>query len=126
MSKQTPKLNPKWVKEALIYFKKFLKETKFPHPENDNNGGRGRKFNYPEWLIMFIAVLSVRAKVKSYLGIHKLTLKYWSVITKDLSKAIREKPISERQLRDRLKKICHSPREPAVFIFQIFPPEVFN
>lgn len=80
----------------------------------------------PEWLIMFIAILSVKAKVKSFLAIHRLAVQYWAIITSALPKEIREKPISERQLRDRLKKICHSPGEPASFIFQIFPQEVLK
>lgn len=122
MPKQKPKvkLNPEWVKETRIYFKKFLKETKFPHPDRD--GTRGSKFSYPEWLIMFIAVLSVKCKEKTYLGIHRLTVEYWDLIAEDL----KLKPLSERQLRGRLKKIRHSPGKPATFIFQIFPKEIFN
>lgn len=120
MPQTIPKLNPKWVKQARDYFLEFLKVTKFPHP--DRNGARGSKFDYPEWLIMFIAVLSVKAKVKTYLGIHQLAIQYWPVIANGLDL----KPISERQLRDRLKKICHSPRRPAMFIFQVFPKEFFN
>lgn len=117
MSQQIPKLNPDWVKEALDYFKEFLDVTDFPHPSR--NGMRGTEFSYPEWLIMFIAVLSVKCKVKSYLGIHRMTLQYWDLLAQGLD----VKPISESQLRDRLKKICHKPGEPAGFIFQIFPPE---
>lgn len=117
MSQPTPKLNPKWVKEALDYFKAFLKVTNFPHPTR--NGVRGSEFSYPEWLIMFLAVLSVKCKVKSYLGIHRLALQYWDIIAKGLN----VKPISESQLRERLKKICHQPGRPASFIFQIFPAE---
>lgn len=120
MPQTIPKFNPKWIKETRNYFLKFLKATKFPHPERD--GSRGSKFDYPEWLIMFIAILSVKAKVKTYLGIHKLAVNYWDIITQDL----KLKPISERQLRDRLKKICHSPGKPAMFIFQIFPKEFFD
>ncbi len=118
--KQTSKLNPEWVRQTRDYFLDFLKVTKFPHP--DRNGARGSKFDYPEWLIMFIAVLSVKAKVKTYTGIHKLAIQYWSVI----AQGTKLKPISERQLRDRLKKICHSPGKPAIFIFQVFPREIFN
>ena len=118
--KQTPKLNPKWVKEARDYFKQFLKVTKFPHPVRD--GDRGSKFEYPEWIIMLIAVLSVKAKVKGYLATHRLALQYWDII----AEGTKLKPISERQLRDRLKKICHSPGKPAAFIFQVFPREIFN
>lgn len=120
MSKQTPKLNPQWVREARDYFKQFLKVTKFPHPVR--NGTRGSEFDYPEWLIMFIAVLSVKAKVKTYLGIHKLAVKYWGIIAEDLDL----KPISESNLRLRLKKICHQPRKPAGFISQVFPRAVFD
>ncbi len=118
--KQTSKLNPQWVREARDAFTEFLQLTNFPHPER--NGMRGSAFAYPEWMIMFIAVLSVKAKAKTYIGIHKLACKYWAIIAEgnDLPR------ISERQLRDRLKKICHSPRKPAVFIFQVFPPEVLK
>ena len=55
----------------------------FPHPER--NGERGSKFSYPEWLIMFIAILSVKCKVKNYLGIHKLSTQYWDSIAADLN-----------------------------------------
>jgi hypothetical protein len=119
MPGKTAKLNPQWVKETLRYFKEFLKVTAFPHPER--HGKRGSKFAYPEWLIMFIAVLSVKAQAKNYLALHRLALQYWESITGGLPKAIRGKPISERPLRDRLQKICHAPRNPAIFIFQIFP-----
>ena len=120
MPTQTPKLNPEWVREVRDYFQQFLDMTKFPHPTR--NGTRGSVFDYPEWLIMLIAVLSVKCKVKTYLGIHRLALQYWDVIAEGLDL----KPISESQLRERLKKICHTPRRPAAFIFQAFPQEVFH
>jgi hypothetical protein len=66
---------------------------------------------------MFIAILSVKLKVKSYVQIHRMAMVYWDQIAAGLDL----KPISERQLRDRLKKICHHPRRPATFIFQLFP-----
>lgn len=118
--KQTPKLNREWITENRDYFKEFLKVTKFPHPVR--NGTRGSEFDYPEWLIMFIAVLSVKAKAKSYLAMHRLALQYWDSIAEgsDL------KPIPESTLRMRLKKICHSSRKPAMFIFQVFPREIFH
>ncbi len=68
-------------------------------------------------MIMFIAVLSVKLKIKTYVQIHKMVMDYWDEIALDLDL----KPMSERQLRDRLKKICHHPRKPAAFIFQMFP-----
>lgn len=113
MPKQTSKLNPQWVQEALSSFKEFLQVTQFPHPVR--NGVRGSEFDYPEWLIMFIAVLAVKSKTKTYLGIHRLALQYWSII------APRSKPISERQLRDRLKKISYQLGKTPVFVSQIFP-----
>jgi hypothetical protein len=120
MLKQTSKLNPKWVKETRDYFLKFLKATKFPHPKR--NGKRGSEFDYPEWLVMFIAILSVKCKVKTYLGIHRMAVQYWNIIAEGLSL----KPIPETTLRYRLKKICHQPRKPAMFIFQIFPKCYFD
>lgn len=111
-----PKLNPEWVKQAKAEFDEFLQATNFPEPVR--NGVRGSTFEYPESLIMFIAVLSVKAKVKTYQGIHRLVVQYWIYLTSDPNLP----PISESQLRDRLKKIRHTPRKPAGFISQIFPP----
>jgi hypothetical protein len=111
------KLNPKWVKQTRQDFRAFLQMTNFPDPIR--NGTRGSHFEYPEWLIMFIAVLAVKAKVKSYLGIHRLAVEYWSLMTPDPNL----KPISESQLRERLKKIRHTPGKPAGFISQLFPPK---
>lgn len=122
MKPSVRKLNPEWIREARDYFKRFLDETDFPHPER--NGTRGSTFEYPEWLIMFIAVLSVKCKIKSYLGIHRMAIQYWDVITEGMDTTIRR--ISETNLRDRLKKICHSPGKPAVFIFQVFPEEFLD
>ena len=116
MANSTPKLNPKWIRDALTYFQEFLETTDFPAPVR--HGTRGSFFLYPEWLIMFIAVLSVKCHAKNYLAIHRLAFQYWDLISCGLDLA----PISESQLRDRLKKISHRPRDPASFIFQIFPP----
>lgn len=115
MVKRAKKISEKWIIETRELFRGFLDETDFPDPER--LGERGPKFKYPEWLIMFIAVLSVKLKIKSYVQIHKMAMEYWDVIAQDLGL----RPISERQLRDRLKKICHHPGKPATFIFQLFP-----
>jgi hypothetical protein len=116
MSKnKAKKLSPQWILETRKDFRSFLKETKFPNPLR--LGERGPEFVYPEWLIMFIAILSVKCKLKSYLAIHRMAKEYWSVISQGLNLKL----ISERQLRDRLKKICHFPGKPAAFIFQVFP-----
>lgn len=109
------KLSLEWISQTRKDFRLFLKETKFPNPVR--LGKRGPEFKYPEWLIMFIAILSVKCKLKSYLAIHRMVKEYWSVISQGLNLKL----ISERQLRDRLKKICHFPRKPAAFTFQVFP-----
>ena len=110
-----PKLNPEWVKQVRDEFYSFLRNTHFPEPKR--NGARGSTFHYPESLIMLIAVLAVKCKVKTYQGIHRLVVQYWSLLTPQP----KAQPISESQLRDRLKKIRHSPRRPAAFISQLFP-----
>jgi len=38
-----------------------------------------------------------------------------------IAEGLKITPISERQLRERLKKILHFPGKPAAFIFQLFP-----
>lgn len=120
MTNTVSKLNPEWITETRQYFLDFLELTDFPHPER--NGMRGSSFDYPEWLIMFVAVLAVKCREKTYLGIHRMTEKYWKHIAVGLDLPV----ISESQLRERLKKICHEPGKPAGFIFQIFPREFFN
>ena len=115
MAKLARKISKRWIEQNRVMFREFLDETEFPDPERA--GERGPKFMYPEWLIMLIAVLSVKLKLKTYLQIHRMAVEYWDQIAAGLNL----KPISERQLRDRLKKICHHPRKPAVFIFQMFP-----
>ncbi|MGI8545678.1 MAG: hypothetical protein ACR2MD_19655 [Aridibacter sp.] len=120
MATTVAKLNSAWISETRQYFLDFLELTSFPHPVRD--GTRGSRFDYPEWLIMFIAVLAVKCREKTYLGIHRMAVKYWTQIAQGLDLSV----ISESQLRERLKKICHTPGKPAGFIFQIFPGEFFN
>jgi len=103
MAKQAKKILEKWILETREMFREFLDETDFPDPERLDE--HGPKLMYPEWIIMFIAVLSVIIKVKSYVQIHKMAKQYRDIIAKDLSL----KPISERQLRDRLRKNLPSP-----------------
>ena len=115
MVRKANKISTRWIRETREAFRAFLDETNFPDPER--LGERGPKFKYPEWLIMFIAILSVKLKVKSYVQIHKKAVKYWDIIGQGMDLT----PISEKQLRDRLKKIRHFPGKPAAFIFQLFP-----
>ena len=115
MASKANKISTRWIRQTRDAFRSFLNETNFPDPER--LGERGPKFKYPEWLIMFIAVLSVKLKVKTYVQIHKMAVKYWDIIAQEMELT----PISEKQLRDRLKKIRHFPGKPAAFIFQLFP-----
>ena len=115
MAKGTGKISREWIKQTKSYFKRFLQETGFPEPKRD--GIRGPTFDYPEWLIMFIAILSVKCKLKHYVTIHRMVTEYWDAI----GEGVNLKVLSERQLRDRLKKIGHSVGKPAAFIFQAFP-----
>ena len=115
MTRKSNKISTRWIRETRDDFRAFLDETDFPDPER--LGERGPVFKFPEWLIMFIAILSVKLKIKTYIQIHKMVVKYWDVIAEGLDLS----PISERQLRERLKKILHFPGKPAAFIFQLFP-----
>ena len=74
MTKQAHKISKKWIEQNRLLFREFLDETDFPDPERF--GERGPKFQYPEWLIMFIAILSVKLKVKSYVQIHRMAMQY--------------------------------------------------
>ena len=60
MAKRAKKISEKWILETREMFREFLNETDFPDPER--LGERGPRLVYPEWLIMFIAVLSVKMK----------------------------------------------------------------
>ena len=93
--KHPSQLNPDWVREARDDFRKVLKVTQFPHPVR--NGSRGSTFDDPEWLIMCMAILAVKADAKSYLAIHRLAVRYWEIIAERLEL----KPIPESTLRTR-------------------------
>ena len=75
MPRKANKISTRWIRENREAFRDFLDETNLPDPER--LGERGPKFKYPEWLIMFIAILSVKLKVKSYVQIQKMAVKYW-------------------------------------------------
>lgn len=114
------KINLQWVREARRHFRSFLEETGFPAPER--NGTRGSTFDYPEWMVMFIAVLAVKARVKSYRSIHRLAVQYWPQVAPGTGL----EPISESQLRERLKKISVEPGRTPTFVLQVFPREVLE
>ena len=115
MTRKANKISTRWICDARDVFSDFPNETNFTDPER--LGERGLQFKYPKWLIMFIAILSVKLKVKSYVQIHKMAVKYWDIIARDTDLP----PISERQLRFRLKKIRHFHGDPEAFIFHLFP-----
>jgi len=54
------------------------------------------------------------------LGIHRLARTYWQELC---GPQVQASPISERQLRVRLKKIRFEPGSGAGYIQQIFPPD---
>jgi hypothetical protein len=114
----TSKISPAWVRQTRDYFLKFLQTTRFPPVER--HGQRGKTFEYPEWLIMLIGVLAVKCKEPTYLGIHRMTCRFWKELC---GRQVRLPPMSESQLRERLKKIGFQPGKPPGYIFQIFPAE---
>lgn len=117
----TSKLSRQWVRQTRRYFLKFLHATRFPLLER--HGLRGQTFVYPEWLIMLIGILAVKCKEPTYLGIHRLTCRFWKELGgRQLSFA----PISESQLRERLKKIGYQFGDTPGYVLQIFPPEYFD
>lgn len=111
-------VSKEWVKETRTYFLEFLRVTKFP--ELTRQGERGPEVDYPEWLIMLIGVVAVKCKEKTYVGIHRLSTRYWKELC---GKEVKAPPISESRLRARLKKICFQPGTGAGYMYQIFPPE---
>ena len=91
-----------------------------PFPEFTEPRGRGSPGTYPEWLIMLIGVAAVKCKVKTYVGIHRLSTRYWQELC---GQEVRAPLISESRLRARLKKICFQPGSGAGYVYQIFPPD---
>jgi hypothetical protein len=62
MAEKTRKVSKKWMGQTRGLFRDFLDKSDFPDPER--TGKRGPKFRYPEWLIMFIVVLSVKMNLR--------------------------------------------------------------
>ena len=60
MGKKSNKISTHWILETRDDFRNFLDETDFPDPQR--MGERGPNFRYPEWLIMFIAILSANQR----------------------------------------------------------------
>ena len=111
-------ISQQWIQETREYFLDFLRATNFP--ELSRPGERGPEVEYPEWLIMLIGVVAVKSKEKTYVGIHRLSTRYWRELC---GQEVTAAPISESRLRARLKKICFAPGAGAGYIYQIFPPD---
>jgi len=111
-------ISKQWIQETREYFLDFLRATNFP--ELSRPGERGPEVEYPEWLIMLIGVVAVKSKEKTYVGIHRLSTRYWRELC---GQEVTAAPISESRLRARLKKICFAPGAGAGYIYQIFPPD---
>ena len=111
-------VSKEWIQATRPYFLDFLHTTGFP--ELQRHGERGLLCAYPEWLIMLLGVLAVQCKAKSYVGIHRLSPRYWQELC---GQDVILPPISESQLRERLQKICFAPGTGAGYIYQIFSPD---
>ena len=86
MTGKSNKISAQWIRKVRNDVRAFLEETDFPDP--GRMGERSLTFTSPEWLIMFIAILSVRLKIESYVQIHKTAVKYWDVIAEGLAVSI--------------------------------------
>ena len=111
-------VSKEWIQATRPYFLDFRHTTGVR--ELQRPGERGVLCAYPEWLIMWIGVLAVKCKAKSYVGIHRLRTRYWQ---ERCGQDVIVPPISESQLRERLKKICFEPGTGAGYIYQIFSPD---
>jgi hypothetical protein len=75
-TRSTSKMSPQGVRQTRTYFLKFLHTACFRPLER--HGQRGRTFEYPEWLIMLMGVLAVKCTEPTYLGIHRMTCRFWN------------------------------------------------
>jgi hypothetical protein len=69
---------------------------------------------------MLSGVLAVKCTEKTYVGIHRLSTRFWQELC---GEEVNAPPISESRLRARLKKICFQPRTGAGYMQHIFPPD---
>jgi hypothetical protein len=74
-ARSTSKISPKRVCQTRKYFRKFLQATHFPTVER--HGSQGQICAYPEWMIRLIGGLVVTYKEPTYLGIHRMTCRFW-------------------------------------------------
>jgi hypothetical protein len=69
------KISPKWVRQTRKYFLKVLQTSRFPPVER--HGQSGKTFTYPKRLSMLIGGLAVKYKEPTYLGMHRMTGRFW-------------------------------------------------
>jgi hypothetical protein len=111
-------ISQEWVESTRTYFLEFLRMTKFP--ELTRHGESVGRCAYPEWLSMLIGVFAVNCTEKTYVGIHRLSTRFWKELG---GEEVQAPPIAERRLRARLKKIRFQPGIGAGYMDQIFPPD---
>jgi hypothetical protein len=116
-TRSTGKIAPTGVRQTRKYFLKFLQATHFPPVER--HGQRGKTFEYPEWLIMLIGVLAVKCQEQTYLGMHRMTYRFWNELC---GRKVQLPPISENQWRARLKNIGDQRGTAPGPVVQSFPP----
>jgi hypothetical protein len=85
-------MSKEWVQATRAYFLAFLHTTRFP--ALTRHGRRGLVFASPEGWIMLIGVLAVKCKEKTYVGIHRVSTRYWQELG---GHEVKLPPISERQ-----------------------------
>jgi hypothetical protein len=112
------KMSPTWVRQTRKYFFKFLQTSHFPPVER--HGQRAKTFEYPEWLSMLIGVLAVKSQEQPYLGLHRMTYRFWHELC---GRKVRLPPISASQWRARLKNIGYQLGTTPGDVLHIFPPE---
>jgi hypothetical protein len=115
-TRSTSKRSRKGVRQTRRQFLQFLHATRFPSVER--HGQRGKTFEDPAWLIMLIGRLAVKCTEPTDLGIHRMTCRCWKALGGRQGPL---PPISESQLRERLKNIGFQPGTPPGDVFQIFP-----
>jgi hypothetical protein len=96
-------ISQEWVESTPTYSFAFLRMTKFP--ELTRQGESVGRCEYSVRLIMLIGVLAVKCKEQTYLGIHRLSTRFWQELC---GKEVQAPPISETRLRARLKESAWS------------------
>ena len=120
-SRSTSKVPPTWVLQTRTYFLQFLHATRFPPGER--HGRRGQRCASPEWVIMLIGLLAIKCEEQSYLGIHRMSCRFWKELC---GRQVKLPPISESQRRERLKKIGYQLGTAPGYVLQISPRDYFE